>query len=135
MSSRNSSSRNSVKMVRDPGVDLGRAARLLGHIGGEREARPVDRRRARSATAAECGSSRIRAGRRKVLFGEHDRYRSLCTGTKVARRQAVPQLRIEAGGRRRRVGHEQHDRLDETPPRLLHEADFGHDLEELVERP
>ena len=49
-------------------------------------------------------------------------------------RQPVPQLRIDADGGRRRVGHEQHDRLDQTPPRLRHEADFIQDAEELLER-
>ena len=32
------------------------------------------------------------------------------------------------------VGHEQHNRLDETPPRLRHEADFIQDAKELLER-
>ena len=120
--------------------------RFARSIGGFRSVRPADfpcrrrtrssagrSRRARSATGANMNHAAFAAGRREILFLEHDRNMSLCTGTNAVAAKPA-QFAIGADGRRRRIGHEQHDRLDQTPPRFRNEADFLHHLEELVER-
>ena len=134
ISSRSSSSRNSVKMVLTQSWTSVGPPGCSGHVGAEREARPVDhaahdRRQARDADHAAFG-----ARRREIFLVEHDRNRFVVHRHKCGLRQPAAQLGIAARGRRRRVGHVQHDRLDRAPPRLLHEADLRHHREELVER-
>ena len=66
-------------------MDFGRSARLLGHVGGEREIRPVDDAAHDRREARNADHSRIRGGSPgKSCLANISDTDSLCTGTKVA---------------------------------------------------
>src|ERR1700722_9174167 len=55
----------------DPAMDLGRAARPLGHIGAEREARAVDDAAHDRGEARDADDAVFVAARRKIRFLVH----------------------------------------------------------------